>query len=438
MGVSLIGQLIKKEGVNAAVEKILTEADMEQFRGQVWLMDTSGFMHRYVNKCNSIINNEHLHCFVHLHDKLKEKYGILCCFVFDGKQTGAKQGEIEKRTVQKERRMSKAKLKLEEYTQEMKELSAAIIEEENSKSPQKEQGEKTKQDEKTPANVTPGKVPVQEKEKTDEGGGGGLDFDKMVRLAMLKGLKVEEEKKATREVKKQYYEDLKVLFDERKISYMTATYEAEQAGSWLMKNGLADLVISDDYDCLACGAPFFFQHFESSKPFCVPRLVRLQPLLDHLGFSLEEFVDFCILCGTDFGGHLKGIGWKGAKKVITKHRTIEAFLKSKDGEKYRRQSGALEQFTYNVARTMFMDDAFPVSQVKIFDERLESIQDRFTQEVSQNPLFARARIQKVQQQQQSSTFTFKRDREDENDEQIEIDCIVENVSPLKRRRGIKL
>jgi flap endonuclease-1 len=134
------------------------------------------------------------------------------------------------------------------------------------------------------------------------------DFAEIVRLATLRGKLADEEKKATRKVKAEYYVQLKDLFRKHQVPFMTAAYEAEQAGSWLVKNGFANVIVSDDYDCLLCGAPSFFQHFHSNKKFCTQRLVHLAPLLKHLNFTHAQFIDFCILTGTDFGGHLPGIG----------------------------------------------------------------------------------------------------------------------------------
>jgi hypothetical protein len=58
MGVPSLNQLLKE--CPAAVENVTNEELKEKFQGQTFLFDTSGMMHRFVNKCESIANNEHL------------------------------------------------------------------------------------------------------------------------------------------------------------------------------------------------------------------------------------------------------------------------------------------------------------------------------------------------------------------------------------------
>ena len=109
MGVTSLGQLIKNECPSASVP--IDSNNLELFRGKTLAWDVSGLMHRFVNACNSIANDEHLHSFVGLWRKTTAA-GIESCFVFDGKQTNAKADEITKRVHQRDKRMSKAKAQI--------------------------------------------------------------------------------------------------------------------------------------------------------------------------------------------------------------------------------------------------------------------------------------------------------------------------------------
>jgi 5'-3' exonuclease len=276
----------------------------------------------------------------------------------------AKQDEIVRRTKSKKRAMEKAQERVVEYQQEIKVLETRA--EPLVAHPQVPEGEVPQ------VQVTETKSPKK------------LDMAEIVRLAVLKGKLAEEEKKATRKVKPEYYVELKKLFRAHGVPFMTAIYEAEQAGSWLVKNGFANVMVSDDYDCLLCGAPFFFQHFHSNKKNCTQRLVYLEPLLKHLNFTRDQFVDFCILAGTDFGGHLPGIGAVGARRIIQKHGDIDAFLASDEARKYRENDSLSSSFNHKLARRMFTDDGtFPLSSVEIqthVTQSFDSIQERFVQE----------------------------------------------------------
>lgn len=360
MGVTGLGQFIAKECPQAVT--VLGKGDevLEQFKGQVLGFDTSVLMHRYVNAVNSTENGEHLQSFIKLHLKL-QTYGITGVFIFDGKQTGAKDDEIKRRVTQRKKRMTKAKDEVATIEKELSELQAVPP------SPVA-----------TPlaaASVpsSPAATPLAPED----------EFATMLRVTALQEKLVVQSKKATRMVKGEYYTQLKVLFREHKIPFLVAAYEAEQCGAWLAKNGLVDLLVTDDYDALASSSPLFLQHFQSSLHSA--RLVYLKPILDHLKFNHEQFVDFCILCGTDFGGKLEGIGPSGAKKYLQKYGSIEAFLASTEGGKWRSKTGQLDDFKYQVARRMFNDNAFPVAELDVF-EKVPKLQQAFFSEAQANGL----------------------------------------------------
>ncbi len=45
------------------------------------------------------------------------------------------------------------------------------------------------------------------------------------------------------------------------------------------------------------------------------------------GLSMEQFVDFCILCGCDYVNNIRGIGPVKALQLIQKHGSIEVMGK---------------------------------------------------------------------------------------------------------------
>lgn len=403
MGISLIGQLIKKE-VPGAVEPV--DDDLTRFRGQRWVIEVSAFMHRFINKVPSVDNGEHLQCFMEMYHQLHNA-GIHPCFVFDGKQTMAKRKENQKRAQQRDKRMSEAREKVLQVQQEIEQLdapAAAVVVE---------------------GAATPVEGPLPEV----------IDFADMVRRATLRGQLAQETKKATRIVKREYYRALQDMFREANVPFVTARYEAEQACSWLARNGYADLVVSDDYDCLACDAPAFLQHFNSSLHST--RIVRLAPLLAHLRMTQEEFVDFCILCGTDFGGHLPGVGLARARKIITRHRRIETYLASGEGRKHRALVEA-ENFRYEVPRIMFTDTSFPLSG---------GTNHHLADDASYTPLWDRCRAEwSLDPPADRFAFAVKRSREteeeneesdaDAKEEKDEINAEMYGGSARKQRKRI--
>lgn len=308
MGVTKLGEYIKKECPQAARK---VNGDLEQFRGQRWVVDTSGVMYKFVNTCDSLESHAHLHLFVYMYQTLAE-HQITACFIFDGAQTFAKEEENAKRSVTKKKTQEHATKTIEQVHEKIEQIEKRLSD-------------------------TPG------------------DMDDQVTLGMLRGELQKAERKQTRVVHRHYYRQLKELFDQHRVPYATALYEAEQACTWLVKHNFADLIISDDYDCLASGAPTFLQHFTLHLEKA--RFIDLDPILKSMQLSHEEFVEVCILMGTDFGGKLPGIGRARALKIIQKHKTIETFLASPEGKRYRPDT----PFDYSVPRTMFLDDSFPLA-----------------------------------------------------------------------------
>uniref|UniRef100_A0A6C0BMF0 XPG-I domain-containing protein n=1 Tax=viral metagenome TaxID=1070528 RepID=A0A6C0BMF0_9ZZZZ len=365
MGVPSLGKVLKE--CPDAWEEVPDEKLAEKFSGKTFLFDAPAMMHRFVNKCDTIVNNEHLACFLHLRDRMR-KCGIECAFMFDGKQTMAKHDEVVRRVESKQRSMAKAQQKVTSYQKELNELQEKI---------QQSPPEFVQKPASSP------KEQVEQVAKVEQEAKPELDFAAMARLSTLKGLLVEQTKRAERRVRGSYYTDLKEIFRREGIPFMTANYEAEQAGAWLVKHGLADVIVSDDYDCLVCGAPFFFQHFHSSKR--AQRLIHLEPLMQHLGFTEHsQFVDYCILSGTDFPGRLPGIGPVNAQRLIKKHGSIEALLASADGKRFQSADGA-KPTAHRVAQRMFLDDAFPLSSVEIpaSATAFSAIRDRFEAQLEQ-------------------------------------------------------
>lgn len=79
-------------------------------------------------------------------------------------------------------------------------------------------------------------------------------------------------------------------------------------------------------------------------------ILRIDPVVaqQELGLSRDEFIDLCILCGTDFSGTIQGIGPIRALQSIRQHRSIENLLANLDS-KYTPEP----TFDYKLARKVF-------------------------------------------------------------------------------------
>lgn len=117
------------------------------------------------------------------------------------------------------------------------------------------------------------------------------------------------------------FELTRELFDVFKIPYYIAPSEAETTCSDLCKRGLVDAILSDDSDIFAYGAPFSLMKLDISNGQCIQ--VNYDNLLCALEFTNNEFLDFCILCGTDYNKNIPLVGPVKAYNLIKKHQNIE-------------------------------------------------------------------------------------------------------------------
>lgn len=227
----------------------MVNTDLSQFKGQRFFIEVSGLMYKYVSKCASLENGDHIKAFHSLYNKLADAE-IHACFVFEGLVPAAKKWELEKRKTQRQRTKERTAVKIANMVKEVQNISPSKTETTNTS---------LANSTNTPPNT---ETTTSTDVKTDEQDEASKYLD-VIKCSQILSKIMEEEKRLQREVKKEYYVQLRQSFIEKNIPFICATYEAEQSASWLMKNGFADMVVSDDYDCLICGAPAFFQHFQS-------------------------------------------------------------------------------------------------------------------------------------------------------------------------------
>lgn len=119
---------------------------------------------------------------------------------------------------------------------------------------------------------------------------------------------------------------LKELCDAMKIPYMTANGEAEKLCAILTQKKVADAVLTDDSDVIAYGASLVITQLNVQTGECT--VIVPSEVTDHLQVTYEQFVDFCIMCGTDFNSNIAKIGPVKAFKLIQTFGSIEQIEKN--------------------------------------------------------------------------------------------------------------
>lgn len=126
--------------------------------------------------------------------------------------------------------------------------------------------------------------------------------------------------------------DTKRLLDLMGIPWIQAPCEAEAQCASLVKSGKAYATATEDMDCLTFGSGVMLKNLTDSKKNTIE--INHSKVLNEMGITNEQFVDFCILCGCDYIDSIKGIGPKRGLSLIKKFKTIEEIIKNIDHKKY--------------------------------------------------------------------------------------------------------
>jgi 5'-3' exonuclease len=118
------------------------------------------------------------------------------------------------------------------------------------------------------------------------------------------------------------FELTKDLFRILQVPFFVAPMEAETMCSDLCKRGLVDGALSEDTDVMAYRSPVFLSKINTTADTCVR--IRHDAILEGLELEGDQFLDLCIMCGTDYNKNIKGIGAEKAYIQIQQHGSIEA------------------------------------------------------------------------------------------------------------------
>jgi 5'-3' exonuclease len=135
-------------------------------------------------------------------------------------------------------------------------------------------------------------------------------------------MEVERIKKQSVRIQSDDIDITKEIFTHLGVPFFHAPWEAETTCADLCKEGKVDCVISEDSDVLAYGAPFVITKINTHADTCF--FIEYKDVLEALELSANEFLDFCIMCGTDYNKNIPKIGCETAYKLIRKYKSIEA------------------------------------------------------------------------------------------------------------------
>eukprot|EP00468_Gymnochlora_sp_CCMP2014_P011599 CAMPEP_0167752600 /NCGR_PEP_ID=MMETSP0110_2-20121227/7231_1 /TAXON_ID=629695 /ORGANISM="Gymnochlora sp., Strain CCMP2014" /LENGTH=369 /DNA_ID=CAMNT_0007638239 /DNA_START=24 /DNA_END=1133 /DNA_ORIENTATION=+ len=147
-------------------------------------------------------------------------------------------------------------------------------------------------------------------------------------------------------------EEAKKLLRLMGIPVVQASGEAEAQCAALCISGQVFATATEDMDALTFGTPKLLRHMTFSEAQKTPITeIDLKQALEGMNLKMDEFIDFCILCGCDYTTAIRGIGPKSAYKLLKKHGSIEKILDNINKSKYQVSE---DTFLYKQARDLFV------------------------------------------------------------------------------------
>ena len=134
----------------------------------------------------------------------------------------------------------------------------------------------------------------------------------------------------------------KELLDAMGIGHINAPSEGEAQASYMCKNSLVDVAVSQDYDTMLFGAPIVGRNITISGRRKLPKkniYINVEPELMYFNDTLEtlqinhdQLIWIGLMLGTDFNDGIKGIGPKNALKIAKNSKSVNeliSFIKSR-------------------------------------------------------------------------------------------------------------
>jgi len=131
------------------------------------------------------------------------------------------------------------------------------------------------------------------------------------------------------------------------VAWLNATGEAEATCAVLCRTGLVDAVLSEDTDVLNYCATRFLHRLNIHGQTAME--IDYHELLVRLDFTADQFLDFCIMCGTDYNTNLFKIGPEKSYRLLKKHGRIEQIHEQYPGID-------MSAFPFPRVREIFVDD----------------------------------------------------------------------------------
>ena len=311
MGIKDLNRFLKEHAPRA-----MELVHLNSLSGKKVAIDTSIYFYKFLYKSPHFLEQ-----FLEQIYKLRN-YNITPIYIFDGYPPEAKNDTIQFRKNRKDEYKNKIEIiknTIEEKEERDKKINITSI------------------DKSTDASIDKSTDPIIPEKSVE----------------MLK-IELNKLKKKLIYVSPEHIGQLKYFFNILNVKYIQAQCEADNICSKLCENDVVDMVLSDDMDLLVSGTTILLREFHIKCNNVIK--YNLNEILNTLGMSNAQWVDFCILCGCDYLRRIPGMGPRKAFKFIKECGNIENVIETYTG--YNKRYILPENYNFSKARELFNTTEF--------------------------------------------------------------------------------
>jgi len=130
----------------------------------------------------------------------------------------------------------------------------------------------------------------------------------------------------TVKVTPQMKEEVKEVFKIFGYPIIQAKSSAPAQCAHLNRQGIVFGIGSEDLDCLTYGGNILLRHFKNEKKPAIQ--IEREIVLQELKLTQNQFIDLCILCGTEYTPPIKNIAATRALNYIREYGTLKDTIKA--------------------------------------------------------------------------------------------------------------
>ena len=116
-------------------------------------------------------------------------------------------------------------------------------------------------------------------------------------------------------------EECKELLKLMGIPFVEAPEEADSQCAWLVKNGFASGVLTEDMDILTFGSKRIYRNLGSFNKKTLE--INLDDILEKIDLNYNQFIELCILFGCDYCDRIKDISPEDLYNTYIKFKNID-------------------------------------------------------------------------------------------------------------------